>query len=518
MATVLFSHAKLYDSGTDAFLPGEVLAEDGVIAALSHRCGALCAEREVDCGGAVLLPAFADTHLHLPGSYLYERHGVNLMGCESLEACREKLLHAGTDGAVLRGFGWNQSLFEEDPGALPAFQSFLNDRFPETPVILFSDDYHSCICSRALLARAEKWIPAHSAAYRTGLLKERMLFSLLHHLPELSFRPDEVRDALLAFQAMLFSRGITAVQTLMPIGMDEGQFRRILRELAEQGAWKLHTCCALTVHPTASPDEVVARYRALQQEDCGSVSLGAVKLYADGVVDNGSAYLREPYCTGGCGRPIWTDEALTALCTRLDREKIQIHVHTIGDAAAAQITAALGRAMAANGRARNENRHVLAHVQLAAPETAAEIGRLSLFCALQPFWFPQDAVYSVDRAMLGDSRTAGEYPCASLLRAGARVTFGSDSPVTPDPAPLAGMACAMARGNRAEALSFSQALDAYTAAAAEQLAFPALGAIAPGRRADLTLVRAPEPLNTAQGLAAASVEQTYIGGSCVYHK
>ena len=76
----------------------------------------------------------------------------------------------------------------------------------------------------------------------------------------------------------------------------------------------------------------------------------------------------------------------------------------------------------------------------------------------------------------------------------------------------------MARGNRAEALSFSQALDAYTAAAAEQLAFPALGAIAPGRRADLALVRAPEPLNTAQGLAAASVEQTYIGGSCVYHK
>ena len=518
MPSIRFFNAQFYDPGTDTFSPGELLVDGGIIAAVARNGATVSAEEAVDCGGAVLLPGFIDTHLHLPGSYLYERHGVNLMDCDSLASYQQKLLHADHNGKVLRGFGWNQRIFQQDDGALPAFQTFLSGHFPHLPVILFSDDYHSCICNRALLDRAASFVPAAGKARRTGLLKERALFSLLHHLPELSFQPDEIRDALLAFQAMLFSRGITAVQTLMPIGMDESAFRNALQDLSAQGLWKLHTRCALTVHPADAPDEIVRRYRTLQEMDTATVSLGTVKLYVDGVVDNGSAYLQEPYCSSTeHGYPIWSDALLHAVCTRLDKENIPIHAHVIGDAAAAQIVGALSSAMRENGHLHNENHHVLAHLQLADPKTVDQIGSLSLFCALQPFWFPCDEVYPVDQLMLG-ARIQHEYPCASLLHSGARVTFGSDSPVTGDPSPLCGMACAMARKNVPERLTFSQALDAYTAAAARQLSYAHLGALAPRQQADFVLIHSPAKLNTVQGLTAASVERTYVGGSCVYNK
>ena len=518
MPSIRFFNAQLYDPSKNIFFPGELLVEDGYIAAVVHNGTSLSASEEIDCGGAVLLPGFMDTHLHLPGSFLYERHGVNLMGCDSLDAYRDKLLCAKHNGKVLRGFGWNQRIFQQDTSALPAFQTFLNDQFPRLPVILFSDDYHSCICNRVLLKRAADFLPNNNQIQTTGLLKERALFSLLHHLPELSFQPHEIRDALLAFQAMLFSRGITAVQTLMPIGMDEAVFRDILQELSIQGLWKLRTRCALTVHPTDAPAEIIRRYHALQEKDTATVRLGTVKLYVDGVVDNASAFLQQPYCNSkNRGAPIWTDAALHDVCAALDNENIPIHAHVIGDAAAAQIASALEFAMQKNGHTHNENHHVLAHVQLADPKTIAQIGRLSLFCALQPFWFPQSEIYPMDEIMMG-SRAQSEYPCASLLHSGARVTFGSDSPVTCDPNPLCGMSCSMSRQNTTERLSFSQALAAYTSTAAHQLFFPHSGTIAPQQNADFILIHAPKVLNTVQGLTAASVKQTYIGGSCVYNK
>ena len=65
-----------------------------------------------------------DAHLHLPGSLLYRRHGVDLMDCASLDAYRAALLAHRADSAILRGFGWSQRLFQESPAQLPGFCTF----------------------------------------------------------------------------------------------------------------------------------------------------------------------------------------------------------------------------------------------------------------------------------------------------------------------------------------------------------------------------------------------------------
>ena len=517
MEQIRFFNAKTYDDA-GVLQEIELIAEDGRIAAVSHDAAALPAAQQCDCGGAVLLPGFIDTHLHLPGSLLYQRHGVDLMGAEGLPDYQRLLQPFAAGTGTLRGFGWSQRVFQDAPDSLTRFQQFLNDTFPTRPVLLFSYDYHSCIANHALLRQTEDFLSPARRDFSTGLLTERAVFALLHALPELSFSREETEDALLAYQSLLLSRGITAVQTLMPIGMSADACWEMLHELEQRGLWHIHTHFAVTAHPSDAPEAILKRIRSLQTQQTEHIRLNTVKIYIDGVVDNGSAYLSQPYeGSKSCGSPIWETEALQRFCAFFDRENLQIHAHVIGDAAAAQITGALEYALLQNGRTRNENRHVLAHVQLVDPAVMDRVAQLSLLCALQPFWFPQDTVYTVDRARLG-ARSETEYPCAGLLHRGVSVAFGSDSPVTADPAPLTGMACAMRRMDAPERLTFSEALHAYTAAGAYQLFREhEIGRIAPGYRADFLLLSPPDQPQP-DSLSAAAVLRTYSGGQCVYRR
>lgn len=498
--------------------PVQFTVEDGMIRSVSHSPSPAETRDGVDCGGQILLPGFLDSHLHLPGSMLYQHHGADLMGCPDLDACRRVLESHRGDQVPLRGFGWNQSVFQALPGSMADFRRFLDRSFPSLPVALFSDDYHSCIINRTLESQAGDSLPETLWDRETGLLREEAVFALLRACPALSFQREEIRQTLLEFQDFLLRRGITALQTLMPIGLEEGVCFAVLRELEDSGLWKIGVNFSITAHPQDRPQDILERFRRLQEHQSDRIRLHTVKLYIDGVVDNKSAYLSVPYeGSSQRGWPIWEERALENFCSVIHRAQLQLHFHVIGDAAAEQVTSVLERVMGQEDR-ENRNRHTLAHIQLAGEKARERIGRLRLICAMQPFWFSQGgANYPVDLAHLGKVRTETEYTCKDLLRRGGTVTFGSDSPVTPDPAPLTGIACAMGRGALGERLSFAEALDAYTGAGAYQLFREKdMGRITPGARADFLLLQAPQGLSSAETVSAATVTETYIGGERVY--
>ena len=519
MTRTRFYHAYTYAAQSNSWLPVECTTEAGrfceVILSPSRP---LTAEKEIDCGGRLLLPGFVDSHLHLPGSQLYQRYGINLMGLPDLPACETALWEHRQDQGVLRGFGWSQRLFQKDKQALEKFRLFLDETFPELPVALFSDDYHSCLCNRRLMEDAAPLLSAAGQKADHGLLTERSVFALLEGYPALSFSSSEIRDALLAYQNLLLSRGITAVQALMPIGMGEENCLEALWHLEKEGLWHLKVNFAVTAHPSENLHRILARLRRWQQRQSFLVRINTVKIYIDGVVDNGSACLLRPYTDGSNGRPIWTDKKLEDFCLFFDREGVQLHAHVIGDAAAEQITRALQKALRANGRSSNVNRHTLAHCQLADKAAAERMAQLGLYAALQPFWFAFGKPYPVDTAKLGLARAERAYPCASLLRQGVNVAFGSDSPVTPDPSPLLGISCAVGRSRSEERLTLGEALAAFTVNGRRQLwQEKEAGGIAPGMQADFVLIE-PRAANPPElwDFSRAFVAETYIGAQKVY--
>jgi predicted amidohydrolase YtcJ len=120
--------------------------------------------------------------------------------------------------------------------------------------------------------------------------------------------------------AMLDAQCITAFKQLETDGLLDMRFRG-----------------AITLHPDQSIDDQIQII--LEQRDQNKhprFQTNTAKIFVDGVVEGGTAYLFEPYQhkPDFSGIPIWSLDLLEETFSALDREQIQIHVHVIGDAAA----------------------------------------------------------------------------------------------------------------------------------------------------------------------------------------
>jgi hypothetical protein len=153
----------------------------------------------------------------------------------------------------------------------------------------------------------------------------------------------------------------------------------------------------------------------------------AVKLFADGVNEGGTAALLDPYIGGrsGQGIPNWSANALESVIVALDRERFQIHVHAIGDRAIRDTLDGLAAARAANGV--RDARPLLAHIQLFAPSDIPRFRELGVIADFQPLWAYADAyIRDLTEPFLGPERSRWLYPIASVARTGAVLAAGSD--------------------------------------------------------------------------------------------
>jgi predicted amidohydrolase YtcJ len=151
----------------------------------------------------------------------------------------------------------------------------------------------------------------------------------------------------------------------------------------------------------------------------------------DGVIEGGTAYLLEPYAhqPDFRGEPIWGPELLNNACATLDKEKIQIHLHVIGDAAARITLDALELTLDKNGKW--DSRHSITHLHLVDPDDIARFKDLEIIGLPQPFWFKIDDYYhELALPYLGKEGADRQYPMQSLIDSGVVMASGSDFPVT----------------------------------------------------------------------------------------
>jgi len=179
-------------------------------------------------------------------------------------------------------------------------------------------------------------------------------------------------------------------------------------------------------------DELVAM-RAIAP--AGRIRATTVKIMVDGVLENRSAALLDPYLDAGDDRGLTylEAEALDSAVARLDALGFQVHMHAIGDRAARMALDAVEGALRANGR--RDARHHVAHLQVVQPSDVPRFRDLGVVANCQPYWAqiePQMTELTVP--FLGAERADLQYPFRSLHDAGATLAFGSDwSVTTPDP-------------------------------------------------------------------------------------
>jgi predicted amidohydrolase YtcJ len=461
--------------------------------------------RVIDVEGGMVLPGFQDAHCHLGQS----GHATTLCDLEGSRDADEHLRRIGRYAADhperdwVIGGGWSMSDF---PGGIPT-SAALDAVVPDRPAALPNRDGHGAwVNSRALeLAGITAATPdppggrieRDAGGRPVGMLQEQAMHLVLDRVPAPT-HADRL-DGIRAGQRFYHRLGITACQDAT-VGPD---WQAAYEQLARSGELGLRVRGALSWEPGRGEEQLAELVERRRTGTVGRLACGNVKFFHDGVVENRTAAMLDPYLDAD-GRPtaeLGLDqyppgdlERFAALC---DREGFGVHIHAIGDRAVRESLDALEAAARANGR--RDARHQLAHVQFAHPDDLPRFRRLGVIANVTPLWARlEEYVTELTLPFVSARAGAGMYPFASILRAGGVLAFGSDWSVsTPDP--LHQLATAVARvdpsGTAVEPLGPGERLDlgsavaAHTIAAAYACATDAeSGSIETGKMADLVVL------------------------------
>lgn len=510
-------------------------------------------DRVLDLAGGLVAPGFVDAHVHVVQGGL-ERIRCDLSGAGTREDYLRLVAAYAAEhptGWVLGG-GWEMAAF---PGGTPTatdLDAVVGDR----PVFLPNRDHHGAwVSSRALAMAgitADTPDPGDGRIERlpdgtpSGTLHEGAMALVTRLLPPTT--RDELRRGLLAGQAYLHGLGVTGWQDAILgeyAGMDDPAATYLAA--ARSGELTGHVVGALWWD--RARDDVEAQAAELVERRAaytsGRLRATSVKIMQDGVAENGTAALLEPYldrcghASRNRGHSFVPPTVLRRALRTLQRAGFQVHVHTIGDRGVREALDAIeaARDVVPDGGplGHAEPRHHLAHVQLVHPDDVPRFAALGVAANLQMLWAcHDDQMVDLTLPVLGPERSRWQYPFGDLARAGARLAAGSDWPVTTAD-PLAAIHVGVnrtaygAEGREGsdpflpgQALTPEQAFAAYTSGSAwldhrdrEADDRPVAGVLTPGAAADLVVLDRDPFAGPADEIGAARVRQTWVSGEVV---
>jgi len=333
----------------------------------------------------------------------------------------------------------------------------------------------------------------------------------------------EWERAIVNAQTQLHALGITAWQdaSVLPHTL------RAYRTLAERDELTMRAEGNLLWDRTRGEEQIDELLAMREEGSVGRLRIRGAKIFQDGVLENFTGALLEPYVgTDNRGIGMHEPAELNSIVTLLDGHGFQVHLHTIGDRAVRESLDAIESAQQANGR--RDARHHLAHIQLVHPDDQPRFAELGVVANAQPYWAAASRyVTDLTLPFIGEERARYHYPFGSLRRAGARLAFGSDWTVsTPNPLEIIEVAVTRVEhpNRNTEPMLPKEALDLETAVAASTRGSAHVnfleeetGSIEPGKLADLVVLDRDLFDRGAGPVGDARIVLTLVEGEAMYN-
>jgi predicted amidohydrolase YtcJ len=476
----------------------------------------------IDGKGRVLMPGLIDAHGHVMGLG-FQALSLDLSGTRSLEEAKAKIAayaQANPNRRWILGRGWNQESW--GLGRFPTatdIDAIVADR----PVWLERVDGHAGWGNSAAMSAAgissKSVAPIGGRIEKTGDKPNGVFVDAAMDLVNKVVPQPTAKDRDVAFlkaQEILVSYGITGIADMGTSVDDWLAYRRA----GDRGALNVRIFSyAAGIEPMAS----IGGGQPTPWLYDDRLRMAGVKLYVDGALGSRGAWLKRPYQdrAGERGLPFLTDTQLRNLMSRAAMDDFQIAIHAIGDAANAQTLSAISELADSY---KGDRRWRIEHAQIVDPEDIKRFAADGIIASMQPVHQTSDR--KMAEARLGPDRLNGAYAWASILAAGGRIAFGSDTPVE-NPNPFVGLAVAISREDDQgqppggwipqERVSREAALAGFTSGAAyAAFAENKLGRLAPGMRADFIVVDRNPATVTPSEIRKTRVLETWINGRRVY--
>jgi predicted amidohydrolase YtcJ len=418
----------------------------------------------LDIQGKPMLPGINDSHMHgvflggtMPPLALDLRYPTVKSIRDISEVVRKKV-ESSRRGEWIRGVGWDPGYLEEcreNLNRLPTRWD-IDPVSPNNPAFFIDFSGHTLLVnSEAIrLAGITKDTPNPpggeierdpNTGEVTGIFKELSGQALVSKVVPL-YTKGQKREAILAAIRCLNAEGITSYTdaALGPGGDNYGggvmgaDCIDVYKELYEEEK--------LTARVTILM--LFGEYGALRFEDLRKglasfklpeglkhewLRIPGVKIFADGIPPTKTAWMYEEYAGGGHGSlcvPGKTDEEkyneLVNMIVYSHQQGVQIAVHVTGERAVDATIDGLVKAMKEKP---GENlRHYIVHGDFISAQTAKCMAEYSIGVNVQPGikWTISDYMDS----LIGEDRSARQWPLKMLTETGVHVAASSDSPVT----------------------------------------------------------------------------------------
>ena len=484
-----------------------------------------------DLHGRLMLPGFQDAHVHP----LYA--GLEALSCylgdvETVEHYRSVIPDcvARSEGSEwITGGGWSMAAF--GPGA-KAGKDILDELAPDHAVYLTSADGHSGWAnSRALeIAGITKNTPDPVDGFidrdpetgeAVGSLQEGAMRLVANHVPAPTF--EERLAALEYARDLMHSVGITSLQK----AYGEEPELEVYEHLDKMGKLNLRVVTALLWDAAGPAGQIATMKEQRERYTQGNQRATSVKIFVDGVMENYTAVMLEPYLveSGTRGTPMIEPAEMIEVVSDLAAEGFQVHFHALGDGAVRYALDAVEEAHKRHGD--TDLRHHLSHLQVIHPDDHARFAELGAIANFQPVWaYADDYIVDFTLPFISEETARWMYPIKSVLDAGGKVAFGSDWSVsTVDPMPQIETAVTRVDAdshatevlNPEQRITVEQAVEAFTMGSAYvNHQEDVTGSVEVGKLADLVVLDQNIFEIDAEKISDTKVVLTLFGGKPVH--
>lgn len=506
--------------------------------------------RVIDAGGKTVLPGLFDSHVHPLGAALSEASGP----IPVLKSVKEVLAHVREQAAKTPEGHWIVIRFAFPTRLAEArfpTKAELDAAAPRHPVLYHAGPAGVCNTAALVISGVTKDTPDPlpgkivrdpKTGEPTGML--RNAYGVLKGVPSAGsdYTPAQKREALKKLLHMYNAQGLTSVT-------DRNASREALDlyyALKEAGELTVRMTVARSFNPKGSREVIARRFEDLPGKDGRGgptgkgdewVRVGPIKMFLDGGMLNGTAYMREPWPKGPAHQVTEDDyhgllfippDQLKMICAEAARRGWQVTAHTAGSGAMDVLLDAYE--FADRVAPIKEMRYCITHANFPSQANLERCKRLHVCADVQPAWLYKDGATQLK--ILGPERMKWFQPYKTWLKY-TTIGGGSDHMIRLDPfeatnpwSPWLGMWVAVTRTlegggthHPEEALTREQAVRLYTINNAYLHREEAeKGSLEVGKLGDLILIDRDILTCPADDIRDTKVLLTVVGGKVVHEQ
>ena len=438
----IIKNAKIFTADKSRPQATALAVKDGKFVYVGDEAGLSAYEGEItDLGGKFIMPGIIDSHVHVTTGvgFEYTDLGVPVM-CDTKKDCLDFMADYIAKNPGLERYRFmmertclgGEELTKEDLDAI----------CPDAEMLVLEGEVHSnWVNSKILAAHGltdETPDPVPGLAYfvrkdghLTGNSFETaswpMLFDGISQLTD-----EQIKTAVLRWLDSSIAYGVSAV---FDAGFPEhnGVNERIyacLQELDRQGKLPVYVDgCYVLTQPRKMKEALEGVKRFREKFNTDHMKVHTLKIFMDGTLKIETAAMVTPYVdTGLTGATAFDAEQVSDILKELNEAGLDLHVHTVGEAASRVVLDGVEMARKELGD-RFRVKVTCAHLWVQDDADLERFAKLGVIANFTPWWHSGNVggnPIAYWPTFIGEKRAHSMFRCKTMWDSGALVTWSSD--------------------------------------------------------------------------------------------